>query len=293
MDEQVNDKYVKKIFILFLFVIFFAVTCNSQQIGLMPADGLWYTWTVDDAFLYDDGYTSDYKNDGLGALTIYPTAGYTSIEFLVFDVEYEPSACGWDYLEVYHGETFDSLIGRYCGTTPPPIIKSTHPTGALTLLWSSDMTVSRSGFILSIQTQAGALPIELVSFNASLVEDAVSIDWIVASEINNNFFTVERSKDAYDWSELTRIPGLGNHNNEVSYHCMDVSPYSGISYYRLKQTDYDGKYKIFRPVTVIIDRGLYVVKTINIFGQVVTEDYKGLVIDIYNNNTTKKRWQHE
>ena len=97
MDEQVNDKYVKKIFILFLFVIFFAVTCNSQQIGLMPADGLWYTWTVDDAFLYDDGYTSDYKNDGLGALTIYPTAGYTSIEFLVFDVEYEPSACGWDY----------------------------------------------------------------------------------------------------------------------------------------------------------------------------------------------------
>ena len=290
MDEQVNDKYVKKIFILFLFVIFFAVTCNSQQIGLMPADGLWYTWTVDDAFLYDDGYTSDYKNDGLGALTIYPTAGYTSIEFLVFDVEYEPSACGWDYLEVYHGETFDSLIGRYCGTTPPPIIKSTHPTGALTLLWSSDMTVSRSGFILSIQTQAGALPIELVSFNASLVEDAVSIDWIVASEINNNFFTVERSKDAYDWSELTRIPGLGNHNNEVSYHCMDVSPYSGISYYRLKQTDYDGKYKIFRPVTVIIDRGLYVVKTINIFGQVVTEDYKGLVIDIYNNNTTKKRW---
>ena len=293
MDEQVNDKYVKKIFILFLFVIFFAVTCNSQQIGLMPADGLWYTWTVDNAFLYDDGYTSDYKNDGLGALTIYPTAGYTSIEFLVFDVEYEPSACGWDYLEVYHGETFDSLIGRYCGTTPPPIIKSTHPTGALTLLWSSDMTVSRSGFILSIQTQAGALPIELVSFNASLVEDAVSIDWIVASEINNNFFTVERSKDAYDWSELTRIPGLGNHNNEVSYHCMDVSPYSGISYYRLKQTDYDGKYKIFRPVTVIIDRGLYVVKTINIFGQVVTEDYKGLVIDIYNNNTTKKRWQHE
>jgi len=293
MDEQVNNKYIKRIFIILLLIITLGGECQSQQTALMPSDGYWYVWTVDDGILYDDGYMGNYKNNGLGALTVYPTVGYTSFEFVSFDVEYEPSACGWDYLEVYHGETLDSLIGRYCGTTIPPIINSTDPSGALTLLWSSDFSVSRSGFIISIQTQGGALPIELISFTAEYSGGYVEVDWTVASESNNNYFTIERSVDCYSWDEIERIEGLGTHNHHISYNYSDTRPVMGISYYRLKQTDYDGNFETFNPVSVTIEVDRYIVRTINLKGQEVDRKYKGMVIDIYNDNTTTKRMQNE
>jgi hypothetical protein len=85
------------------------------------------------------------------------------------------------------------------------------------------------------------LPIELLKFACISVENKnVLLQWITASEINNDFFTIERSSDGKTFKEIIVISGAGNSNAELSYQTIDTDPYPGINYYRLKQTDYDG-----------------------------------------------------
>jgi len=100
------------------------------------------------------------------------------------------------------------------------------------------------------------LPIELISFNAEVADNhAVELSWQTASEINNDFFTIEKSKDAKDWKEVKIIDGAGNSSEKLSYKSVDERPYSGISYYRLKQTDFDGKFT-YSDIEVVTRNGL-------------------------------------
>jgi len=88
----------------------------------------------------------------------------------------------------------------------------------------------------------GALPIKLIYFKAKLNDGNVDLDWATAAEVNNNFFTVERSADGEHFQELLRKPGAGNSTTNLYYSDKDARPLSGYSYYRLKQTDFDGHY---------------------------------------------------
>lgn len=87
------------------------------------------------------------------------------------------------------------------------------------------------------------LPITLVSFTGSLVnENSAQLNWVTASELNNDYFTVERSADAIDFTSLAVVQGAGNSNQTINYSTLDKSPLSGLSYYRLKQTDFNGQF---------------------------------------------------
>lgn len=89
------------------------------------------------------------------------------------------------------------------------------------------------------------LPIQLISFNASMNKDRqVDLDWETASEINNSFFTIQRSKNLTDIEEIENIPGAGNSSVKSTYHTVDRKPFFGDSYYRLKQTDFDGRFTL-------------------------------------------------
>ncbi|PJF33793.1 MAG: hypothetical protein CUN57_01220, partial [Phototrophicales bacterium] len=90
-----------------------------------------------------------------------------------------------------------------------------------------------------------ALPIDLVRFVASKRDGGqVSLEWTTASEINNDYFTIERSFDGRNFESIGQVKGAGNSFEEINYSFVDES-IAGISsnrivYYRLKQTDYDG-----------------------------------------------------
>jgi len=414
--------------------------CQAQPtISLMPIDGLWYTWTVDDGILYDDGDAGgDYANDGLGALTIYPTDQANDkifLRFIEFRVEFQGS-CGYDYLEVYDGDDMSNLIGKYCGTTIPDVVQSTHPTGAVTLFWSSDFSVPDAGFKIDVSvvspstvvqvgdpnstttdgrvpsygyydfswsaliynqsdmglpilieeiqfdvendinttmtkqkifiahttmntfpngnepldgdlgiadwtlvytgditwTQGwnaipldvpfmynglgniliktinehgswtfdyplfrytakantvvynyadggmpgspgfrnsyrpnmrfgfgggGALPIELLSFGVESNDlNEVVVEWTTASQIINDYFTIQRSVGGYEWEDVTKITGCGSCNTQIDYSFIDRNPHIGLSYYRLMQTDYDGNFEIFPAQSVTVANDL-------------------------------------
>lgn len=85
------------------------------------------------------------------------------------------------------------------------------------------------------------LPVELSSFWVTPLENEARLDWQTASESNNDYFTVERSADAKVWEELSRVNGAGNSTVVSNYSWTDERPLKGMSYYRLIQTDFDGK----------------------------------------------------
>lgn len=89
-------------------------------------------------------------------------------------------------------------------------------------------------------SQSGPLPIELLSFQAIPTQTKVNLHWTTASELNNDFFTIERSKYGEIWEEVRTISGAGDSQTTMNYQTLDEEPIDGISYYRLKQTDYDG-----------------------------------------------------
>jgi hypothetical protein len=85
-----------------------------------------------------------------------------------------------------------------------------------------------------------ALPVELYSYVVKLKNNKVRIDWSTASEIDNDYFVVERSQDAYHFEEIGREEGAGFSESFRYYAITDRFPFEGISYYRLKQVDCDG-----------------------------------------------------
>ncbi|HIA06674.1 MAG TPA: T9SS type A sorting domain-containing protein [Flavobacteriales bacterium] len=97
------------------------------------------------------------------------------------------------------------------------------------------------------------MPIDLVSFTADLDNSDVHVDWTVASQTNNDYFNIQRSIDGFDWEDIANVAGAGSSSQMLSYSYVDTDPYLGVSYYRLKQTDYDGNFEIFEPVAVLYD----------------------------------------
>ena len=96
----------------------------------------------------------------------------------------------------------------------------------------------------------GALPIDLVSFTGECKNGRAQLEFVVASQINNDYYTIKRSVDGNEWSEIGLIEGEGNTSTQMTYNWTDDNPFNRVSYYRLAQTDYDGTSEIFNPIAV-------------------------------------------
>ncbi len=113
----------------------------------------------------------------------------------------------------------------------------------------TDDTIIHSGmsgfsdFTLGGDSNENPLPIELLHFTASSNDSEVLLSWATASEINNDFFTLERSADMRSVEIIGHVQGAGNSNQTLTYQFTDPHPLTGINYYRLKQTDFDGSYE--------------------------------------------------
>lgn len=118
---------------------------------------------------------------------------------------------------------------------------------------------SDQAFVAYNNTSIILLPITLSSFNVKKVGREVKIDWETEAEINNDFFTIERSQNGLDWENIAIIQGAGNSSNKLSYQTYDKYPFSGTSYYRLFQTDFDGNRTYSSIVSVDFEIGnLYI-----------------------------------
>lgn len=118
------------------------------------------------------------------------------------------------------------------------------------------------------------LPVTLEYFSAEVKEDAVQLEWVTKSEINNDFFQIQKADSTFKFMDFQRVQGNGNITYPVLYRYLDYSPIHGISYYRLLQQDYDGTIVEYRPIAIVYKSNIVTVQpTIiyNILGQKLYE----------------------
>jgi len=113
------------------------------------------------------------------------------------------------------------------------------PSGSIT---TNAAVTSFSPFALATFSSTNPLPIELINFSATPTQQNVVLNWQTASEINNDYFEIERSTDGENFISINQIKGAGNSSQLLNYTNIDNNPFIGESYYRLKQTDFDGAY---------------------------------------------------
>jgi fibronectin-binding autotransporter adhesin len=124
---------------------------------------------------------------------------------------------------------------------------------------TSNTVTSFSPFTFgSLSLALNLLPVKLLSFEGELnPKKEVDLTWKTSTEINNDYFTIERSADGKFFEPLFTVDGAGNSTRVIDYAGKDPHPLKGISYYRLKQTDYNGKSE-YSQILVIVNNELSV-----------------------------------
>jgi hypothetical protein len=129
--------------------------------------------------------------------------------------------------------------------TGAQIIKTFPGGGSSTLIsvGGSNVWTAGDGNISGPLVLGAPLPIELVGFDAMLCDKKeVCLSWRTATETNNDYFSVERSDDGVTFESIAELDGAGNSTVLLSYSYTDINPLEGTSYYRIRQTDFNGKY---------------------------------------------------
>ena len=133
------------------------------------------------------------------------------------------------------------------------------------------------------------LPVELLYFEGIAYPSFNSLKWATASEHNSDYFSIEKSIDGEDWRQITTKPSSGNSTEKINYFYLDNIDQFIIHYYRLVQYDIDGKFVVYGPIMLDnIIKEKKVVKYVNLMGQEVPSTTTGVVIEVYEDGTSKK-----
>lgn len=147
-------------------------------------------------------------------------------------------------LSVSTGATTVSGVGAHVAATGT----ANNPTANRNTVTIAQLT--NDFRITTTNSVATPLPVELVEFTAQAVNGSVLLRWKTAVEIDNHFFTVEKTFDFETFDEVGKIDGRGTSSEPHKYAMTDYKPFLGKSYYRLKQTDFDGQFTYSKPVMV-------------------------------------------
>ena len=106
--------------------------------------------------------------------------------------------------------------------------------------WTSNGFEPANDFAFKVLTNA-TLPVSFISFTAQKHTNNVLLKWSTASEQNSKDFIIQHSTDGNHWNNTGAVPAAGNSNSILNYSYTHTDPVTGINYYRLLQTDIDGK----------------------------------------------------
>ena len=242
-----------------------------------------------DYTIIDQGGPNESYNNSLDQyMVLQPDSPTKKVEITFSSINIETS---YDSLIVYNGPTISSpRIGAYTGTVSPGTLTSTALGGELTLRFKSDVSNvgTWSGFV-AMATTITPLPVELLYFEGTVYPSFNNLKWATASEYNSSHFIVEISIDGLNWIEIVNKPSAGNSIEKINYYYLDNIDQFVLHYYRLVQHDIDGQFEIYGPIvlnnTIKVKK---VVKYVNLMGQEVGDDVKGVLFEVYEDGTSKK-----
>ncbi len=126
----------------------------------------------------------------------------------------------------------------------------------MTVGFNFNVNGSSDGFtITSMQVIGTVLPVTLTAFNAKRTDNGAMLEWTTASEENNDYFSVEMSRDAARFSESAQIKGNGTTESLETYSYEYTNLAAGTYYFRLRQVDYDGQFAYSDVVSMTIEGG--------------------------------------
>lgn len=173
-----------------------------------------------------------------------------------------------DDMNVLAGEYYTLLVDNYTSSSSP-----------------FDFTFGGSAGISCVP-----LPVELYSFQGHFEEGANVLTWITKSESNNAYYSVEHSVDGINWNLLGNYEGAGNSSKTLEYTYKDYNFIDGLNYYRLYQTDFDGKRVLLGSVSIYNGtQGKEVIRILNTMGQEVDDSYSGVKIYYYKDGSVEKK----
>ncbi len=129
--------------------------------------------------------------------------------------------------------------------------------GSITIIGVSSFSPFTFG---SLSNTVNALPVELLSFIGVQKDFSIDLQWETASENNNDYFEVEKSNDGEVFESIGRVSGNGNSSILKSYSFPDYSLADGLVYYRLRQVDFDGRFKYSK--TIVVKSALQIVNSL-------------------------------
>ncbi len=247
------------------------------------AAGTWGTTTskyVSAPYSITDSPSGNYLSNSNSGITTVSTLDLTGSlgATLEYDAQWAIET-DWDYAQVListnNGSSWTPLQGQFTnpgtGSFQPngePLYDGTqlswvHETIDISEYASdqiklrfhliSDGSITADGFYVdNIAVKVfSTVPVELVSFTASTTDAGVILNWQTASELNNKGFEVQRKAEgAGSWEALGFVKGNGTSTEKADFSFTDNQPVRGKSYYRLKQVDFDGSYKLYNPVEI-------------------------------------------
>jgi len=216
--QRANVNFTSAPTITYLTADFQTYATLPGPLGISECAATYNMNALDNGFWNIDANTAN-NNTGMYNMTLYNTA-------------YTNAATGWTVMARHNGSaTWDIVNGD--GTY------GTCVTSPVTAVVRNGMR----GFSKFGTAQSNTpLPIELISFTGKNEGSKNLLQWSTASETNNDYFSLEHSADGSSFETFITKEGAGNSSVTINYDAYDYSPYNGTTYYRLKQTDYNGKF---------------------------------------------------
>ena len=190
-------------------------------------------------------------DDGTAAtdfLDVYWTLSGNNISSPVYSASYIYDAS--DFTQTTESNMVGVLYRVIAGGTLDWFVAGTvNPTNNTVSISEAD----GFGDLYAMDNTSQRLPIVLISFKALPLINSVNLKWVTAIEENNQLFTIERSVDGKEFIPILYIEGAGTTNSFRSYSASDLDPILGRSYYRLKQTDFNGQFEYSEVISVFYE----------------------------------------
>lgn len=278
----INKNWIVILF-LFLFVFFNSNKLGAATVYTSTVSGNWTTgpnWingapaspssaantTMNIGATLPMTLTANYSLNSNGTLNIPANATLTIIGNVTFNNGSALNVSSGGYLIIIGNVTNNnnsnnisvngtfSVTGNFTGGNGSEIVG----TGAMAI--SGSVTTTGTGVIFGSavdctvncsSSASSPLPIELIDFSGTCLTNGVQLNWSTATELNNNYFLIEKSLNGIDWILTAKVGGSGTSNSMHSYIYTDnTANTEELIYYRMSQVDFDGKKTVFKMIDV-------------------------------------------
>lgn len=264
-------------------------------------------WQINHGFLYEDQHMGVENGWLTYNQTPYSYLDARQYEYQSPDYTTLFDKCGCDSIKVtmevdMNIRKFDQVKFFYILTPNIPVYKVIPTSGVHTftlppnikyftlnlITWGGTSTLGKyvKWNYFRIECVTHPLPVTFLEFDANPKRGIVELNWSTASELNNDYFTLEKSSDAISYTEITKVYSEGTTYSMRRYNYVD-SISDGVTYYRLKQTDFNGSMKILAVRSVYHVSTSNLLKIVNSMGQTVPESFDGLKFYVYDDHVKK------